>query len=96
MCHLPRTAFTESQLKIVLWAMRICGVPNLPSAFTMKNIEDILQESYGVKTNRYMGAFGHPYCVNDLASLISRVNRLIYLQHGILTLQVLRNGQILV
>ncbi|KZP32183.1 hypothetical protein FIBSPDRAFT_1020441 [Athelia psychrophila] len=72
MRHLPRASFTQRQNRIMHWGMAACGLPKIPSPYVVKNVQDILQSSCGIKTNRYMGAFGHPYYVNDLASIIAQ------------------------
>ncbi|KZP26247.1 hypothetical protein FIBSPDRAFT_732946, partial [Athelia psychrophila] len=72
MRHLPRASFTQRQHRIIHWGMAACGLTKVPSPHVVKNVQDILQSSCGIKTNRYMGAFGHPYYVNDLASIIAQ------------------------
>lgn len=73
MRHLPRASFTQRQHRIIHWGMAACGLTKVPSPYIVKTAQEILQSSCGIKTNRYMGAFGHPYYVNDLASIIAQV-----------------------
>ncbi|KAG8939543.1 hypothetical protein FRC04_006243, partial [Tulasnella sp. 424] len=70
--HLPRSAFSERQLDLLLWLLRMNGVNNLPSVRAMKNFQASLQKLCGIGTIKYSGALGHTYYANDLGSLIGQ------------------------
>lgn len=70
--HLPRSAFSERQLDLLLWLLRMNGVNNLPSVRAMKNFQVSLQKLCGIGTIKYSGALGHTYYANDLGSLIGQ------------------------
>ncbi|RDB18364.1 hypothetical protein Hypma_000365 [Hypsizygus marmoreus] len=70
--HLPRSIFSDDQMRIILWGMEVLGVNGLPSVDVMKDIDVLLQSYCGVDTIRYQGAFGHIYYVNDLGKIIAQ------------------------
>ncbi|KIO19575.1 hypothetical protein M407DRAFT_82625, partial [Tulasnella calospora MUT 4182] len=70
--HLPRSAFSERQLELLLWLLRMNGVNNLPSVRTTKSFQASLQKLCGIGTIKYSGALGHTYYANDLGALIGQ------------------------
>lgn len=71
--HLHRSVFSERQLDILIWLLRINEVNDVPSVKTMKNLEDMLQSMCGINSIPYNGALGHRYYVNSLADIIRQV-----------------------
>ncbi|KAI5990253.1 hypothetical protein EDD15DRAFT_2453804 [Pisolithus albus] len=70
--HLPRSLFSDTQLQVILWALSISGVDNVPSTRLLKDIDSSLQSQYGIPSVRYEGALGHIYYVNHLPSIITQ------------------------
>ncbi|KAI0309831.1 hypothetical protein OF83DRAFT_1179167 [Amylostereum chailletii] len=68
--HLPRSVFSDAQMEMILWAMAILGVNDLPSVSWLKDLSADLQEEYGIRTLRYQGALGHVYYANSIADQI--------------------------
>ena len=71
--HLPRSAFSERQLGLLVWLLRSNGVGGVPSAKVMKATNDILQKSCGIESIRYKGPLGHTYYANNLRQIIAQV-----------------------
>ena len=71
--HLPRSVYSERQLNILLWLLRINNVADVPSVKSMKNLEEILQKMCGIETMAYDGALGHKFYVNSLSDIIRQV-----------------------
>ena|SRR5882762_6885923 len=78
--HLPWSLFSDAQMDTIRWEMEMFGVNNLPLSAVMKEIDQVLQMSCGIDTIQYKGAFGHPYYVNHLGSIIAQVESLDFLQ----------------
>ena len=73
--HLPRSAFSQRQLDVLLWLLRVNNIAfDIPSLKSMKNLEVKLQSIHGIRTLPYNGAFGNKYYVNSIADIISQVN----------------------
>jgi hypothetical protein len=71
--HLPRSIFSERQLGLLLWLLKVNGVEDVPSVKTMKELNQRLQDSLGVRTLEYDGSLGHKYYVNSLSDIIAQV-----------------------
>ncbi|KDQ25284.1 hypothetical protein PLEOSDRAFT_1027446, partial [Pleurotus ostreatus PC15] len=70
--HLPRSLWSESQLEIYLWSLRMFGVNKVPSIQMVKDFEDDLQARCGIKTLRREGKLGNLFYLNDLAGIVSQ------------------------
>ncbi|KAG1784306.1 uncharacterized protein HD556DRAFT_1251521, partial [Suillus plorans] len=70
--HLPRSVFSERQIDILLWLLRVNNVDDVPSVKSVKRIEDTIQRLCGIRSIPYDGALGHRYYVNSLADLIQQ------------------------
>lgn len=67
---------SEGTIDVILWLLRANGVDGVPSVRQLKTISTNLRDSCGVHSNRYIGAFGHPYHVVALAPLIALVTEI--------------------
>ncbi|EED83857.1 predicted protein [Postia placenta Mad-698-R] len=70
--HLPRSIFSQRQLDLFLWLLRVNGVDDLPSVKTMQSLNAALQRMCGIDTIPYKGALGHNYHVNSLTQIIAQ------------------------
>ncbi|KIJ57791.1 hypothetical protein HYDPIDRAFT_103839, partial [Hydnomerulius pinastri MD-312] len=70
--HLPRAAFSDAQMEVILWGLAVMGVNSLPSQKVLKDVDALLQSYCGVDTERHEGRLGHIYYVNHLASIIAQ------------------------
>ncbi|KAL1674996.1 hypothetical protein EV122DRAFT_219370 [Schizophyllum commune] len=70
--HLPRSVFSQKQLDLFLWLLRINGVHDVPSVTSMLQLNSALQRTCGIETIGYDGALGHKYFVNNLAQIIAQ------------------------
>ena len=71
--HVPRCAFSDRQNTVIHYSMKLLGISNVPSVYTMKNVERVLQRICGVDSIRFAGALGHVYYTNDFAAIIAQV-----------------------
>ncbi|KAL1726516.1 hypothetical protein EV714DRAFT_219219 [Schizophyllum commune] len=70
--HLPRSVFSQKQLDLFLWLLKINGVHDVPSVTSMLQLNSALQRTCGIETIGYDGALGHKYFVNNLAQIIAQ------------------------
>jgi hypothetical protein len=76
--HLPRSLFSDAQMDIISWGLRVFGIDDIPSVDVLKELDAELQELYGIKSIRYEGALGHVYYVNSIEDLIAQVQYFHY------------------
>lgn len=77
--HLPRSVFSERQLDILMWLLRINNVNDVPSVKSMKNLENMLQDMCGIRNIPHDGALGHKFYINSLSDIIRQVNIFVHL-----------------
>jgi hypothetical protein len=71
--HLPHSVFSQKQLDLFLWLLKVNNVDDVPSIKQMQKINLALQKVCGIETISYNGALGHKYFVNNLAQIIAQV-----------------------
>jgi hypothetical protein len=74
--HLPRSIFSERQMDILLWLLRVNNVDNVPSVRFIKLIKDTIHRLCGIRSIPYDGALGHRFYVNSLSDIIRQVCRI--------------------
>ncbi|RXW18687.1 hypothetical protein EST38_g7167 [Candolleomyces aberdarensis] len=70
--HLPQSVFSEKQLDLFLWLLRVLDVRGVPSVRSMKTFCDNVQRLHGVESVLNHGALGHRFYVNNLSQIISQ------------------------
>ncbi|KAJ7145018.1 hypothetical protein C8R46DRAFT_1232351 [Mycena filopes] len=70
--HLPRSVFSQRQLDLFLWLLKVNHVDDVPSVKSMQTINLALQKICGIESIPYDGALGHKYYVNSLAQIIAQ------------------------
>jgi hypothetical protein len=72
--HLPRSVFSQRQLDLFLWLLKVNDVDDVPSVKSMQTLNAMLQKMCGIDSIKYKGALGHTYYVNCLAQIIAQVH----------------------
>lgn len=71
--------FSDADLEIIMWLLRINGVADVPSSiYKIKKMQTSLGNACPVEVRRFIGAFGHTYFVvrpHSLVPMVSYVNR---------------------
>ncbi|KAJ6461447.1 hypothetical protein C8R45DRAFT_1056025 [Mycena sanguinolenta] len=70
--HLPRSAFSQRQLDLFLWLLKVNQVDDVPSVKSMQTLNATLQKMCGIDTIAYDGALGHKYYMNSLSQIIAQ------------------------
>lgn len=78
--HLPRSVFSQRQLDLFLWLLKVNHVDDVPSVKSMTAMNALLQNLCGIDTIACDGALGHKYHVNNLSQIIAQVCALIHLR----------------
>ena len=71
--HLPRSVFSQRQLDLFLWLLKVNDVDDVPSVKSMQILNTMLQKMCGIDSIKYKGALGHSYYVNSLSQIIAQV-----------------------
>lgn len=72
--HLPRSVFSQRQLDLFLWLLKVNDVDDVPSVKSMQTLNAMLQRMCGVDSIKYKGELGHTYFVNSLSQIIAQVS----------------------
>jgi hypothetical protein len=70
--HLPRSVFSQCQLDLFLWLLKVNDVDDVPSVKSMQTLNAMLQKMCGVDSIKYKGALGHSYYVNSLSQILAQ------------------------
>ncbi|KAJ6475841.1 hypothetical protein DFH09DRAFT_1109101 [Mycena vulgaris] len=70
--HLPRSVFSQRQLDLFLWLLKVNQVDDVPSVKAMQSLNAALQKMCGIDSIPYNGALGHKYYVNSLPQIIAQ------------------------
>ncbi|KAJ7710741.1 hypothetical protein B0H17DRAFT_914765 [Mycena rosella] len=70
--HLPRSVFSQRQLDLFIWLLKVNNVDDVPSVKSMQELNARLQKLCGIQSMSYDGAPGHKYYVNSLAQIIAQ------------------------
>ncbi|KAJ7787526.1 hypothetical protein B0H14DRAFT_2221815, partial [Mycena olivaceomarginata] len=71
--HLPRSVFSQKQLNLFLWLLKVNNVDNIPSIKQMQKINLVLQKVCGIEIISYNGALRNKYFANNLVQIIALV-----------------------
>ncbi|RXW14525.1 hypothetical protein EST38_g11326 [Candolleomyces aberdarensis] len=80
--HLPRSVFSEKQLDLFLWILRVLDVLQVPSVCSMKGFCNNVQKLYGIESIEYQGALGHRYYVNSLSQILAQAVASLFTAHA--------------
>ena len=71
--HLPCSVFSQCQLDLFLWLLKVNDMDDVPSVQSMQTLNAMLQKICGVDSIKYKGALRHTYYVNCLSQIIAQV-----------------------
>ncbi|KAI0670253.1 hypothetical protein C8Q78DRAFT_975449 [Trametes maxima] len=70
--HLPRSVFSQRQLDLFLWLLKVNDVEDVPSVRSMLRLNSAIQRACGIDSIAYKGVLGHTYYVNALDQIIAQ------------------------
>jgi hypothetical protein len=91
--NLPRLRLSDDHLKAILWVMRECKTPNVPSFSALRKKQASMTQEVGIKPQHHTSSLGNHFYMNHPAKLlglvrhfihscIDNVNNLIYFRTG--------------
>lgn len=77
--NLPRLRLSDDQLKTIIWVMRECGTPDIPSFSALRKKQAQLTKDVNIQTVRHVSAMGNEFYMNHPAQLLALVYLLFLL-----------------
>lgn len=64
---LPRLRLSDDHLKTILWVMKECGTPNVPSFTALRRMQAKLTTEMGMQSKRHASTLGNEFYNNGAA-----------------------------
>jgi len=80
--NLPRLRLSDDHLKTIIWAMRECGTPNVPSFYALRKKQDTLTQEVNIKPTPHTSPLGNRFYMNHPAQLLALVRTGLQLFHS--------------
>lgn len=79
--NLPRLRLSDDQLKSIIWVMRECGTPDVPSFSALRKKQEAMTREINIQSEHHTSSLGNHFYMNHPAKLLSlvRINLLISL-----------------
>ena len=74
LCNQPHLRLSDEFLKMVLWTMKECGTPNVPTFARLKASQAAFLEASNIKTEAHLSTFGNRFFQNNPATLFAMVS----------------------
>lgn len=71
---LPRLRLSDDQLKVIMWVMKECGTPNVPSFNALRNVQAKLKKEVGLTSDHHVSTLGNEFYMNSAANLFRLVS----------------------
>jgi hypothetical protein len=74
--NLPRLRLSDDHMKTILWIMKECKTPNVPSFSALRKKQATLTHEVNISPRMHTSALGNKYYMNhpiDLLALVSTV-----------------------
>ncbi len=85
--NLPRLRLSDDHLKAIIWVMRECGTPNVPSFYALRKKQSQLTQDVNIKPQRRMSSLGNVFFMNhpkDLIALVCRIFKSPICYHSVI------------
>jgi len=71
--NLPRLRLSKSLFSMILWILKECGVPNVPSYDAFHKMQTVLRKCCGSEPQLAKSMLGNVFYINDIRETIARV-----------------------
>lgn len=71
---MPRLQLSDDHMRMIIFVLKECGVPDVPSLETLRRVQDGLRENGSVPTTRHETERGNIFYVNDIGAQIAKVS----------------------
>jgi hypothetical protein len=72
--NLPRLRLSDDHLKSIIWVMRECRTPNVPSFSALRKKQESLTRTAGIPSQHHTSSLGNHFYMNHPAKLFALVN----------------------
>ncbi|KAJ6482232.1 hypothetical protein DFH09DRAFT_950467 [Mycena vulgaris] len=69
--NLPRLRLSDDQLKTIIWVMRECKTPDVPSFSALRRKQAQLTKDVNIQTRHHVSAMGNEFYMNHPAELLA-------------------------
>lgn len=70
----PRLRLSDDHLKSILWVMKECGTPNVPSFSALRKVQAHLKSTVGPASARHVSTLGNEFYMNSAAQIFRLVS----------------------
>jgi hypothetical protein len=72
--NLPRLRLSDDHLKAILWVMRECRTPNVPTFSQLRKRQASLTRQVDIKTEHHTSSLGNHFYMNHPSKLLALVS----------------------
>jgi hypothetical protein len=72
--NLPRLRLSDDHLKSIIWVMRECKTPNVPSFAALRKKQESLARDIGINSEHHTSSLGNHFYMNHPAKLFALVH----------------------
>ncbi len=70
----PRLRLSDDHLKSILWVMKECGTPNVPSFTALRKVQAKLKCAVGPASTHHVSTLGNEFYMNGAAQIFRLVS----------------------
>jgi hypothetical protein len=71
--NLPRLRLSDDHLKSIIWVMRECKTPDVPSFSALRKKQEFLTREIGIKSEQHTSSLGNHFYMNHPSKLLALV-----------------------
>ena len=71
--NLPRMPISDTQMRVIIWALKECGAKDIPSFSAFRKLQKDLRAQSNISTRKFNSMIGNIFYVNDLGAIIAKV-----------------------
>jgi len=72
--NLPRLRLSDDHLRTIMWVMKECGTPDVPSFSALRNLQKKLSKNMGLEPQPHTSSLGNHFFMNHPLDLIALVS----------------------
>jgi hypothetical protein len=80
--NLSRLRLSDDHLKAIIWVMKECGTPNVPSFYALRKMQAKLTRAVGLKPKHHTSALQNQFYMNHPNDLIHLMSVNSSITHG--------------
>lgn len=72
--NLPRLRLSDDHLKTIMWVMKECGTPDVPSFSALRKLQATLTREIGLLSQHHTSSLGNEFYMNHPLELLKLVS----------------------